>query len=221
MPAITAWPSTLMERSDETTPRTSNISGMITSYSDPSGGCDTLIWPRTEKKIESERDVTVVDVIIRSCRPMMPSDKYNHFGWRTNSVREQRDSLKACFILLSCIVNSNRDSGADVVARSCRVKCQPTQQVMRFDIWHQGVIRPAPAAEWRLLLLGGRAELSEGMGRLAAHVLFVRLNTHTHRQDWLKDTRLNVKALKRTKTSKLANQILSTVDSGLKSLDRF
>lgn len=35
----------------------------------------------------------------------------------------------------------------NAVARSHQLKCQSTQQVMRFDIWHQSIIRPAPAAD--------------------------------------------------------------------------
>lgn len=74
---------------------------------------------------------------------------------------------------------ANLDRDVDAVAR---MKCQSTQQVMRFDIWHQGVIKPAPAAERRLLVLGGRAVLSEGTGRLTLTLLFV--GTSAGKADW-------------------------------------
>lgn len=182
MQAITPWHSTRMERCDETTPRTSNTSRMITSYPGPSVGVDTLIWPLRKKR---ERDVTVVDVIIRSCPPPAPSDKHKlaqltdeHNAratglslWVTGCVWTCRRTQTRRFPpFLASLSNTaaNLDPDVDVVARSRRIKCQPTQQVMRFDIWHQGIIRPAPATEWRLLLVGRGPEA----GRFATHNLF-------------------------------------------------
>lgn len=67
-----------------------------------------------------------------------------------------------------------RTPTSTLVARGRRTKCQPTQQVMRFDIWHQGVIRPAPAADGGCGSFAGglSSERGGGRGRSATHAPF-------------------------------------------------
>lgn len=50
------------------------------------------------------------------------------------------------------------------VARSDQQKCQTTQQAMKFDIWHQSVIRMAPAADQEVSFKRGLGAI-EGRGR--------------------------------------------------------
>lgn len=42
------------------------------------------------------------------------------------------------------------------------LKCQPTQQVRRFGIWHQSIIRPAPAAD-------GASSVTSGLSNREAY----------------------------------------------------
>lgn len=51
------------------------------------------------------------------------------------------------FVVVSSLQARWKSTTCNAVARSYQRKCQSTQQVMRFDIWHQSIIRPAPAAD--------------------------------------------------------------------------
>lgn len=51
------------------------------------------------------------------------------------------------FVVVSSLQARWKSTTCNAVARSHQRKCQSTQQVMRFDIWHQSIIRPAPAAD--------------------------------------------------------------------------